>query len=117
MGERSSPQAAPARFGHPDPEVREAAELMEDEMWPFVTLAGNDREPDGTGRGWHPSNEERSRAYKAARAALVTFRVAVYNAPRKDISRNHTFTGEDPPSRVSRALEAEGKKISNDFEP
>ena len=105
------------RFGHPDPEVREAAELMEDEMWPFVSLATTDRERDVTGRGRRPSNDERSRAYQAARDAMVKFRVAVYNAPRRDVPRSHTFTGEDPPSRFSRALAAEGKRISDYLEP
>ena len=97
------------RFGHPDPDVRAAAEIMEDEMWPFVTLAQTDDDQPVDGPLKPPSRDERSQAYGAARNAMATFRLAVYTAPRRDVPRRHNFNGEDPPSRLSRALEAEGK--------
>lgn len=89
------------RFGHPDPDVRESAEVMEDEMWPFVTAA---KAPDD--RVFPPplTDEHRQEAYDNARVALVRLRAAVWTAPRRDVPKGN-YDGLDLPSRLSRALE------------
>lgn len=92
------------RFGHPDPDVRQAAEVMEDEMWPIIVNAKKlDREAIELGMG-APTDEQRARVLDAGEAALAELRRAVYAAPRRDVPRDSGYDGKDMPSRLARAL-------------
>lgn len=98
------PRMRRLRYGHPDPDVRHAAEVMEDEMWPLIVTARTPEEGYPGGVVKPPTPERRARVLEAAEAALADFRLAVYNAPRRDIPRKHDYTGYDLPSRTFRAM-------------
>jgi hypothetical protein len=92
-----------ARFGHPDPDVRDAAERVDDEMWPFIVMASSpERE-----RGAFPHTktpEERLQAVRNLESAMVELRRAVYGAPHRDVPAIR-YTGAELPSRLARALD------------
>lgn len=91
-----------ARFGHPDPDVRHAAENLDDVMWPFlVTASSPDQEPDS----FPPTKtEEERRAVKNdMEQALVELRRSVYAAPHRDVPEID-YSGEEIPSHFWRAV-------------
>jgi hypothetical protein len=65
-----------ARYGHPDPDVRRAAEHMDDVMWPFIVTASSaEREPDSfpptknrgrktQSQGWHRASPGRAATFR-----------------------------------------------------
>lgn len=91
-----------ARFGHPDPDVRRAAEQMDDVMWPFIVMAGS---PDHEEGPFPPTKTEAERvsAKEAVEAALVEIRRAVYAAPHRDVPAID-YSGEEIPSHFWRAV-------------
>ncbi len=96
------PRMRRLRYGHPDPDVRHAAEVMEDEMWPLMNMAKTPEHPSWPSKP--PTQERRGEVLNAAEAALAQIRLAVYNAPRRDVPRKHDYTGHDLPSRTARAM-------------
>jgi hypothetical protein len=100
------PRMRRLRYGHPDPDVRRAAEVMEDEMWPLMSMAKTPEEGHPNWPSKPPTQERRGEVLNAAEAALAQLRLAVYNAPRRDVPRKHDYTGYDLPSRTARAMRA-----------
>lgn len=102
-----------ARFGHPDPDVRRAAEVIEDEMWPFITMAKH-AYVEGDSAPWNYDYDKRRPIAKAMEAALAELRRSVYAAPHRDLPRNVDYDGAEIPSRFYRALVAEQEEGSAD---
>ncbi|HEX9695759.1 MAG TPA: hypothetical protein VGB64_05535 [Actinomycetota bacterium] len=101
-----------ARFGHPDPEVRSAAERIDDDMWPFIVMAESPER--GTGRlPPTKTEEERATAVRSVEHALVELRRSVYAAPHRDVPKID-YNGEEFPSRLWRALAEDREKHEND---
>lgn len=96
------------RFGHPDPDVRRTAEFLEDDFWPLLGAAtkpddGNPALP------WSKpmTAENRSDILDRVELSMAEFRLAVYEAPRRDVPRRHSYSGFDLPSRTARAMNPE----------
>jgi hypothetical protein len=94
-----------ARFGHPDPDVREAAEAIDDEMWPYLVMARSRHQELHTVPR-PKTSEQRSDAVKAVERSMVKLRRAVYSAPHRDVP-NIRYSGDDIPSRLSRSIAQE----------
>ena len=93
------------RFGHPDPDVRRSAEFLEDDIWPLIGAATRSDEPEDLLPFMKPmTSEQRSAVLERVEISLAELRLAVYNAPRRDVPRRHGYTGYDLPSRVARAM-------------
>lgn len=91
-----------ARFGHPDPDVRDAAEAVDDEIWPFIIMA---RSPEKESGSFPPTKtpEARQRVVKSLDGAMVELRRATYAAPHRDVP-GIRYTGAELPSRLARAM-------------
>ncbi len=91
-----------ARFGHPDRDVRQAVEQMDDAMWPFMVMA---RSPEHEDRPFPPTKTEQERrtAKETAEAALVELRRSVYAAPHRDVPKID-YSGEEIPSLFWRRI-------------
>lgn len=91
-----------ARFGHPDPDVRRAAENMDDVMWPFIVMADSPQQEEGP---FPPTKteEQRRTAKDEIEAALVELRRSVYAAPHRDVPEID-YSGAEIPSRFWRAV-------------
>lgn len=101
------------RFGHPDPDVRVAAEQVEDAAWPYIAAAGHAYE--------EPANSlfrfrvsEREKAVETMNRAMVEFRRSVHAAPTRDLPKGETYTGENRPGYLERALEEERRRRGSD---
>ena len=91
------------RYGHPDADVRDASERLDDDMWPFIVMA---RSPyrEEVGIPLPPKTpQQRSEATRAVDEAMVVLRRTVYAAPHHDVSPVR-YAGMEIPSRLSRAL-------------
>lgn len=97
-----------AEFGHPDPDVREAAEQLFDDMWPFIVAAGHCVDDRFAGKR-EPG--EGARAWDTVRDSLAELRRAVYAAPHRDVPAIR-YDGAERPPRVARAAEARRAKES-----
>lgn len=91
-----------ARFGHPDPDVRRAAEQMDDVMWPFIVTARSPEREEGPFPPTKTEDERRS-AKDEVEAALVEVRRSVYAAPHRDVPKIN-YAGEEIPSHFWRAV-------------
>lgn len=89
------------RYGHPDPDVRRSAEQAEDAMWPMLVEASRD-EDEGETRDQRQAR--RSEVVNQVTTAMAAFRLAVYNAPRRDVPRKHRYSGQDLPSYLARSM-------------
>lgn len=98
------PRMRRLRYGHPDPDVRQSAELMEDEMWPLMVMAKTPEQGHPNWPSEPPTQERRGEVLNAAETALAQFRLAAYNAPRRNVPRRHDYSGYDLPSRTARAM-------------
>jgi len=97
------------RFGHPDPDVRVAAEQVEDAAWPYITAAGHAyEEPANSLLRYRVS--EREKAVETMNRAMVEFRRSVHAAPTRDLPKGEAYTGEDRPGYFERALEEERRR-------
>jgi hypothetical protein len=93
------------RFGHPDPDVRDAADGVDNAMWIYIIAAGLKLDPPAPLPDY--SVEERRVISFEMEAALKELRRAVYLAPNRDVPAMIRFDGSNYPSRLSRALEQE----------
>ena len=105
-----------ARFGHPDPDVRRAAEHLDDVMWPFVVTASSpDQEPDS----FPPTKteEERRTVKEDIEQALVELRRSVYAAPHRDVPEID-YSGQEIPSHFWRSVaKDQANKINDQNQP
>lgn len=95
------------RFGHPDPDVRLAAEQMEDAMWPYVTSAVTERKD--------VKDDARRETLDYADNAMRLLRTAVWNAPRRDVPRRYDYDGSNRMSYLERSragLNSDGSRKS-----
>lgn len=90
-------------FGHPDPDVRRAAEMVEDAAWPYMTAARHAYEEDGPFR-FDP--DKRKPILDTMNAAMVEFRRAVYAAPIRKLPKVEEYSGEERPSYLARSIAA-----------
>lgn len=98
------------RFGHPDPDVRVAAEQVEDAAWPYMTAAGHAYDEPANSL-FRLRETERTKAVDAMSRAMVEFRRSVHAAPTRDLPKGESYTGEDMPSYLARAMaEAEERQ-------
>ncbi|NMR32097.1 hypothetical protein [Crystallibacter degradans] len=95
------------RFGHPDPDVRRAAEVLEDEMWPFIVNAGKLDRDEAAIFASPPKKGERAAVLRAVDAALTEVRRTVYAAPRRDVPAGDVYDGTNLPSRLARRMAQE----------
>ncbi|MEV8183288.1 hypothetical protein [Specibacter sp. NPDC078692] len=89
------------RYGHPDPDVRTAAEDFENAFIPLVVSA---RTTDDQRRssGWALlTAQEYQDLLDPAEIALEQLRATVYEAPRRDVPKN-SYDGSTGPSRSAR---------------
>ena len=91
-----------ARFGHPDPDVRRAAEQMDHVMWPFIVMAWS---PEREAAAFPPTmtEDERRSAKEEVDAALVELRRSVYAAPHRDVPIID-YSGAETPSHFWTAI-------------
>lgn len=87
-------------YGHPDPDVRDAAEQVDDDMWMYITMAVSALEVLGR----RPRTlEERSKVVSAIDAGMKGLRQAVYAAPHRQVPKIR-YDGSQRAPRTLRAL-------------
>ncbi|MBA8823823.1 hypothetical protein FHX42_001152 [Saccharopolyspora lacisalsi] len=97
------------RFGHPDPDVRQAAEQVDTDSWPYITAAAY-REDAGADAGFPSpmfSPEKRKEISRAMDSTMKEFRRAVYAAPVRKLPKNPGYDGEDSPAKFRNKLTSE----------
>lgn len=92
------------KFGHPDPDVRAAADRMEDAMWPYLTMAESPRERPGARS---LPEESRTNALEYASEAMRLLRSAVWSAPRRNVPASARYDGADRPPYLARSMAGE----------
>lgn len=96
------------KFGHPDPDVRDAAEEVEDAAWPYISVASAPR--DDPADLLNVDGLERQTALQTIEQAMIEFKRAVYAAPTRKLPKSKGYTGEERPSYLVRAIAEKARK-------
>lgn len=92
-----------ARFGHPDPDVRDAADGVEGHMWTYITTAMKEEQPPPPIKPL--SEDQRGIISQEMEAVLKELRRAVYVAPNRDVPREIRYDGSNYQGQISRAFD------------